>query len=186
MQPVSMLASTIARQLQRPQPDIPTLSKQVADMQQACKSAITTRNEVMAWFQPSEAEVVKIADETAKCLWLLTPEFAMRGCSLEHSLHGATGEVLQSRFRTVLMATLFAILDHTDEPVAVQLSSPSVSSHGAAIVVSWIALENSETPHHSCDGQPIDWDDVQVVAKQLKVDLQRTAQQIAMFLTFAA
>lgn len=185
MQPISMLASILARHLQRPQLDIPALSKQVADMQQACKTAITTRTEVMGWFQPSETELATIADEAAQCVWLLTAEFAIRGSSVKNLMSDATGVVLQSELRTMFMATLFAILDNVEGPVAVQLYTLPASGRGVTVIASWNPLASADTSNQSSGGKSIDWDDVQSVAEQLGVGLQRKATQIDLHFALA-
>ncbi len=84
MQPITMLASMLVRHVQRPQPDMQALTKLAVDMQQACKAAITTRPDVLAWFQPSEHQTTSIATEVAQCDNLLTGEFAIRGSSIDN------------------------------------------------------------------------------------------------------
>jgi len=186
MQPVTMLASIFARRLQRPQPDIPALGKQVADMQQACKDAIATRSAMMAWFQPSETELVSIADEAAQCVQLLTAEFAIRGSSVDNRVADAQGVVLQTCVRTMILATLFAILDNAEGPVAVELGSPPDNSTGATIVAAWSPLIASDDTANSHSRQTIGWDDLQAVADQVGVGLERTSAQIEMHFTLAA
>jgi hypothetical protein len=186
MQPMTMLAGIFARQLQRPQPDIPALSKQVADMQQVCKAAITTRTEAMTWFHPSETEWVSMTSEAAQCMRLLNAEFAIRGCSLDNQMADAQHVVLQTCLRTMVMATLFAILDNAEGPVAVELRSLPASSTGATLVASWSPLTASDISRYSNSGHTIGWDDVQAVADQLGVGLQRTSAQIDMLFTLAA
>lgn len=186
MQPVSMLAALVARHLQHSQPDIQALSGQVANLQEACKAAITARTDVMAWFQPSETKSVSIADELTQCTRLLTAEFAMRGCSVDNRLADAQGATLQINLRTVFMASLFAILDNAEGPVEVQLRCMPASSGSATIVVSWNPLAASDISPHSNGRHTIGWDDLQAVADQLGVGLERTSAQIDLFFTLAA
>jgi len=186
MQPVSMLAGIFARQLQRPNLDIPAMTKQVVDMQQACKAAVTVRTDVMSWFQPSETKLTSIADEAAQCTWLLSAEFAIRGCSVDNLIADAPGLVPQSCIRTMFMATLFAILDNAEGPLGVELRTLPHGNNGATIVASWFPLAPSDLSPFASSENTIGWDDLQAVAAQSGVALQRTDAQIDFCFTLVA
>ena len=185
MQPVSLLAGMVARQMQRPQPEIPTVVRHAVDMQQACKAAVATRTDVMTWFQPSETKRVSLVDEAAQCCWLLTAEFAIRGCSINNVIADVQGEVLQTCLRTMCVSTLLAILDNASGPVAVQLGSLPANGDGVTIVASWTPLESSYVASDSNGSHRLSWDDLQAVAVDLGVALQRTTEQIELTFTLA-
>lgn len=182
MQPITMFASMFARQLQRPQPDIQTLSKQAADMQLACKAAIKTRTEVMTWFQPSETILASVGSEVTQCTRMLTAEFAIRGSSVDNLVGPNDAMVQQSCVRTMLMAALFAILDDAKAQVTVQLSTPAESSDSASVVASWrpAVATAADLPQHSSSAPVISWADVQALADQLEVGMQLSATQVTM------
>lgn len=177
MQPMTMLAGMLARHLQRAQTDPQVLTKLAADMQQTCKAAITTRTDVLAWFQPSEQLLVSIEAEVAQCASMLTAEFAIQGCSIDNQVASEPTTVRQAYVRTMLTAALFGILDNTAGPVAVQLRVLPPNSDGTTIVLSWTDLSaSSMRPLNSVD-HAIRWDDVQAIADQMHVHMLRTAQQ---------
>lgn len=186
MQPVSMLAGIFARHLQRPNLDIPVLTKQAADMQHACKAAVAVRTDVMRWFQPSATETASIADEASQCTWLLSAEFAIRGSSVDNQIADAPGLASQSCLRTMFMATLFAIMDNAKNPVAVQLRALPQGNNSPVIVASWIPLATSDLSPFNSSGNTIGWDDLQAVAEQSGVVLQRTDAQINLRFTLAS
>ncbi len=180
MQPVSLLAGMFARHLQRPQFDLATLSKQAADMQHACKAAVATRTDVMSWFHSSEQKWVSLVNEAQQCAWLLTAEFAILGCSIDNQIADAPGIVLQDIARAMCMVMLFAILDNAEGPVSVQLRSLPTSQSGESILASWSPLAASDIWRSIDSGHKISWDDLQAVADDLEVRLQRSAAQIEM------
>lgn len=188
MQPITLLAGMVARQLQRAEPDIQRLSKQMADMQQACKDAVSTRTDVLRWFQPSEVEKVPIGSEAARCTRLLTAEFAIRGCSIDDQTTGADAVVRQSHVRAMLTAALFGILDNAEGPVAVRLHAPPGASDGVTICAAWTQLPVSalSQPGSDSDGHALSWDDVQAIADQLGIDVHRKPAQFEIRFALAA
>lgn len=188
MQPITMLASMLARQLQRPQPDIAHLSKQVADMQKACKAAVATRSDVLSWFQPSEMQLAAVGSEVAQCTGLLTAEFAIRGCAVDNLTNDADVVVRQAHVRTMLMAVLFGILDNAQGSVAVQLRAQPGTGSGTTVCASWTQLPPSalSQPGSDSDDYAISWHDVQAIAEQLGIDVQHTPAQIDMHFASAA
>lgn len=184
MQPITMLAGMLARHLQRTPPDMLVLTKQVANMQLACKAAITTRTDVLAWFQPSEQQLTSIASEATQCASLLTAEFAMRGCSIDNQTANGPAVVRQASVRTMLTAVLFGILDNTVGPVTVHLQDLPASNQDASIVASWTPLAPSNIPP-SHNSQVIGWADVQAIADQLRVGIRRKPTRIEMHFAVA-
>lgn len=174
MQPITMLSSLLARHMQRDVTDPVAMGKHLADMQQACKDAIATRTDTLAWFQPSQ-QLTSIATGAAQCTNLLTADFAMRGCSIDNQTRDGRTVVPQDSVRTMLSAALFGILDDAAAPVAVLLQD-TAPRRGAApgVVASWTPLNASALEQKQDNiGHALRPDDVQAIADQLGVRLQR-------------
>lgn len=180
MQPITMLAGMLARHLQRAQPDPHVLIKLAADMQQTCKAAVTTRADVLAWFQPSESQRVSVEIEVAHCTSMLTAEFAIQGCSIDNQVASQPTNLQQAHVRTLFTAALFAILDNAPGPVAVQVRALPASSHRTTIVLSWTDMAASELRPLRDASHAIKWDDVQAIADQMGVPVRCTANQCDM------
>lgn len=174
MQPITMMAGMLARQLQRAQTDPQTLVKLATDMQLACKSAIAARTDVLTWFQPSEQNLGSIDAEVAQSTNMLTAEFAIQGCSIDNQVQDRPQAVLKSNLRTVLIAALFAILDTAHDPVVVQLRVlPSSTNDGTTIALSWTTLPASDLRSTPDTRHTIGWEDVQAIADQTGVGMRR-------------
>jgi hypothetical protein len=178
-----MLAGMLARKLQKPEPDTHSLIKQVADMQEACKVAIATRTDIMGWFQPSETRSVPITTEASQCAHLLSAEFAIRGCSVDSQMAETPHHVRQHQLRTVIMATLFAVLDNAGGPVAVQLRFDAQGKGDATLTASWRQLPASDFPAPDVGKHAISWDDLQVITDQAGVGLERCPTLIDLHFT---
>ncbi len=179
MQPITMLAGMVARHLQRPQTDVQALTQQVANLQQACKAAVATRTDILAWFQPSEQKRVSLGTEVAQCASLLTGEFAIRGCSIENLAPDDLPLARQACVRNLLTAALFGILDNAGGPVAVQLGATAHGGDDTSIDVSWTRLAPADLPQPGDTGHTIGWDDVQAIADQLGIAMRRTQTQLS-------
>ncbi len=186
MQPITMLASMLVRHVQRPQPDMQALTKLAVDMQQACKAAITTRPDVLAWFQPSEDKKTSIATEVAQCDNLLTGEFAIRGSSIDNQTVDANIVVHQACVRTMLTVALFAVLDNAPGPVAVQLHCSPGSNDNTTITLSWKPIAVTVPSLRSSQKHDIAWDDVHAIAEQLGLTIDRRSSELEMHFASAA
>ena len=180
MQPITMLAGMLARHLQRAQTDPQVLVKLAADMQLACKTAVATRADVLAWFQPSEKKLVSVEAEVTHCTGMLTAEFAIQGCSIDNQVESQPIAVPQTYIRTMLTAALFGVLDTAPGPVAVQVRALPARSDGATIVLSWTHLVASDLQASSNASHAIGWDDVQAIADQMGVRMLRTSEHCEM------
>ncbi|MEO8542019.1 MAG: hypothetical protein ABI434_00475 [Burkholderiaceae bacterium] len=180
MQPVAMLAGMMARRLNREQPDIQVLVQNVTDMQLACKAAVVVRNEVLGWFHSSEHKKISIADSVAQCVGLLSVEFALNGCTIDNQTAPLRADVEQASVRSLLTATLFAVLDNAVGPMAVRLRAKAGKSRETGLIVSWTPLASAREPSPGTLNHEIGWDGVQAIADQDGVRLLRTPAQVVM------
>ena len=165
LQPISMVAAMLEKRLQKPDPDLLALAKNVNAVNALAREASLSCMALMNWLSPSLDESTPVCTGVAETIALVATDLSFKGFTLINQTEtvDAAVAVRVSILRGLFMATLLAMTDSHSGPARVLLGA---DAQGDKLVLS-ITLEPTED--ELLAGMPpvyrnLDWDDVQALA----------------------
>lgn len=182
LQPISMVAAMLEKRLQKPDPDLLALGKNVNAINSLAREASQSCMQLMGWLSPKVDEATPITTGVADAIALVATDLSFKGFALVNqtdTLDDAVA-VRVSVLRGLFMATLLAMTDSHDGPARVVLAAHTV---GDTVVLS-ISLEAMPADQGEVlAGMPsayrsLDWDDVRALAAAESAVLLQTSHRV--------
>ena len=179
LQPISMVAAMLEKRLQKPDPDLLALAKNVNAVNALAREASLSCMALMNWLSPRLDESTPVYTGVAEAIALVTTDLSFRGFTLVNQTEtvDAAVAVRVSMLRGLFMAALLAMTDSHSGPARVLLGA---DAQGDKLVFS-ITLEPTED--ELLAGMPpvyrsLDWDDVRALAAAESVVLVHTPSRV--------
>ena len=182
LQPISMVAAMLEKRLQKPDPDLLALGKNVNAINALARDASLACMQLMTWLSPRLDEPTPVATGVAEAIALVATDLSFKGFVMLNQC--ATPDVgIAVRvgvLRGLFMAALLALTDSHPGPAHVLLNA----QRDAGTVVLSIAVEPREDDQiEVLGGMPppfrnLDWDDVRALAAAEAAVLVLTAHRV--------
>lgn len=180
LQPISMVAAMLEKRLQKPDPDLLALAKNVNAVNALAREASLSCMALMNWLSPRLDESTPVYTGVAEAIALVTTDLSFRGFTLVNQTETADAAmtVRVSMLRGLFMATLLAMTDSHSGPARVLLGADAQSDE----LVFSITLEPTEDELLAGIPPPVyrrlDWDDVRALAGAESVVLVHTPSRV--------
>jgi hypothetical protein len=172
MQPVGMLMMVLQRRVQMPEPDLQAIAKNVASVSALAKEATTGCMNAMGWMASRDDTGVSLHDGADEVVRLLALELSARGLTAVNEIAADTGSAARSFFRSVFAGALLAWCDQTAGAGVLHISASSQA--GDTELKLLFEPTGDAAPTEAVTAQrPIDWDDVQAMARASGATLSR-------------
>jgi hypothetical protein len=178
LQPITLLAELAERQIAKSTPDHEKTRDSVGKVRQQARSAVASVMNVLAWITSEENPTVMMKDGLDACIDLLRTDSEIRGVRIARG-ECAPAQVIVGRraLRTVAAAAIIAAVDERPAPSEIVVSC--VAGDDCAIVrIELRRAGNGVNDGAMQDARPLTWDDVQVIAADAGVELERRADVV--------
>ena len=165
LQPISMVAAMLEKRLQKPDPDLLALSKNVNTVNALAREASLSCMELIDWLSPKSDESTPVHTGIANAIALVTTDLSFKGFTLVNQTQAmdAAVTVRTNVLRGLFMAALLTMTDRHKGPAQVLLGAEACGDN----LVLRITLEPAqcdELPDPQPGYRRLDWDDVQALA----------------------
>ena len=182
LQPISMVAAMLEKRLQKPDPDLLALAKNVNAINALARDASQACMQLMTWLSPKVDEATPIATGVAEAIALVATDLSFKGFTLVNQTDAVdiSVAVRVSVLRGLFMATLLATTDRHHGPARVLLDA---HTEGQMLVLG-VTLEALEGEQGEVlAGMPaayrsLDWDDVLALAAAESAELVQTPYRV--------
>lgn len=177
MQPLRMLLMVLERRVKAPEPDLAAITKNVASLSALTKQATADSIGALEWVGPSQDASVSVRSSVDAAIKLLALELSANGLELINGIADDSAMAPESFLRSVLMGALLAFCDQRAAGSTLQITCAAADSHQPG------QLRLAMLPDDTCKlpasldivrkYRPIDWADVEAMAKSFSVKLAR-------------
>ena len=176
LQPITLLAELAERQITRSPPDFDKTRETIVKVRQQARSAVASMMNVLAWITSEENPSVMMKEGIDACMDLLRTDSEIRGVRIARGECSAAEAIVSRRaLRTITAAAIIAGVDARPTPSEIVVSC--VKGEDCAIVR--IEMRHSGNAAHEDmvhDTRPLTWDDVQAIAADEGVELERRGE----------
>jgi hypothetical protein len=172
MQPIGMLMMVLQRRVQMPEPDLQAIAKNVASVSALTKEATTGCMNAMGWMASREDTVVTLHEGAEEVMRLLTLELSARGLTAVNEIAADTDSAPRSFFRSVFAGAVLAWCDQMAGAGVLHISASSQAGDSELKLL--FEPTGDAAPTEAVTAQrPIDWDDVEALARATGAMLSR-------------
>ena len=184
LQPIGMVYEIMDRRLRAPQPNLAEIHEGAHNINGYARAALGSCLDVVTWLAPEEDARTTAAEGVRECLGLVATSFTFRGYSLRNEVAAVPGEVKRASFRTVLTAALIHLTDEKAPPAEIALAAQSTPE--ALVVTLSLRTTDGEQGFATAPAyRPLAWDDLQALARDECVGLQRDDSGLRLSLMWA-
>lgn len=172
LQPITLLAELAERQMAKPQPDLEKTRDTVSKARQQARTAVGSMMNALAWITGEEHPRVMLKEGIDACVDLLRTDSEVRGVRITRGACDAPETMVDRRaLRTVTAAAIIAAVDTQPAPGEIRVSCSK--DQGCVIVRIEAQGEPASREDAMADEHPMTWDDVDVIAKEAGVRIER-------------
>lgn len=180
LQSLGMLAEALNARLDRAAATNEEVHEAVSRLHRLARQAVATCVEVSTWMQPAENDTIPLREGIDECVRLLATSLDFHGFTLRAEAGDADLDVSRSALRFLLPAAIFTLTDAAPAPGQVTLRTPAASRHGVVVVRYAPQPEGSFTRLHDPGEHPLAWAEVEALAAEAAVELERGADCIVL------
>jgi hypothetical protein len=162
----------LQRRVQMPEPDLQAIAKNVVSVSALAKEATTGCMNAMGWMAPREDPVVSMHDGAEEVVRLLTLELSARGLTPINDIAADSGSAPRNFFRGAFVAALLAWCDQTTGAGVLHISA-STQADAAELKLHFAPTGDAAPTPAATAQRPIDWEDVQALARSNGVTFSR-------------
>jgi hypothetical protein len=178
LQSLGMQAEALGARMDRGVVDPEDLHATVSRLNRLSRQAVARCLEVCTWMEPGEDDTTALGEGVAEVVRLLSTSLNFRGFDLRAEPAEGGFAVSRSALRFLLAAALLTLADAAPGPGELTVRTETSSSHGVVAVEYQPQPEGSFTQPHEPGDAPLAWTEVQALALQHGVELQRKGQAI--------
>ena len=184
LQPIGMVTEVMERRLQSPSPDLGQMRESMIKINGYSRAAVQSCLDVVSWLAPENGATVALDVGVDECLAMLRSAFAFRGFTLKDEVGGVSLPVARAGLRNVLPACLLALTDHAASPADVALTAQPGPGQ---VVLTLAARPGQGSPGFANDPlyRPLEWHEVEALARSDGIALDRNGEQIRITLPAA-
>lgn len=182
LQSLGMMAEALGARAERGAVGAADLAGSVSKLNRLSRQAVARCLEVCSWMEPAEDDTVALGDGVAEVVRLLSTSLSFRGLDLRTEPGDGGLEVSRSALRFLLAAAILALGDAARAPGEVVVRTGQSSAQGVVAVEYRPQPQAHPDPLHAAGEPPLAWPEVQALAAQHGVGLQRAGQAIVLHL----
>jgi hypothetical protein len=173
LQSLGMMAEALNARLERGHLSQADLQATVAKIHRLSRQAVLTCVDTCTWMQPGEDDAVQVRDSVDECVRLLSTSLDFRGFALRADAVEADFEVSRAALRFLLAAAVLTAADTAPGPGEVTIRVETSATH-AVVAVDFAARgAGAFTQPHEPGDAPLAWAEIQALADECNVELQR-------------
>ena len=173
LQPVTLLAELAERQVSKGIAELDKTRDTIAKARQQARTAVSSMMNVLAWITHEENPKVMLKEGIDLCVDLLRTDSEIRGVRIIRGECASPETIVNRRaLRTVTAAAIIAAVDMRPAPSELKVSC---AKEGDCVVVRIESRHSDEAEQEEGigDARPLTWDDVDVIAEDERVPLER-------------
>ena len=178
LQSLGMMAEALSARMERGCTDADDLQGSVSKLNRLSRQAVARCLEVCTWMEPGEDDTVTLREGVSEVVRLLSTSLNFRGFDLRPELGDGEFAVSQSAVRFLRAAAILTVADSAAAPGQIAVRTEFSSSHGVVAIEFQPQPEGTFTQLHEQGEAPLAWAEVQALAVQHDVELQRNGQSI--------
>ncbi|MBC7547371.1 MAG: hypothetical protein H7224_01835 [Polaromonas sp.] len=180
LQPISMVAVLLEKRLQKPEPDLAVISKNVHNINTLTREASITCMQLMSWLAPKQDAVVAVHEGVQEAMSLVATELSFQGVNLVNETEGTSATLPVTVLRGLFMASLLALTDSHRGPATVVLGTTVADGHPVlTLALTAMAGKGGDDAISASPAyRALDWDDVQALAAVESVFLVRSTGRV--------
>lgn len=177
LQSLGMMAEALSARMERgAAPD--DLAGAVSKLNRLSRQAVARCLDVCTWMEPAEDDTTDLRQGATEIVRLLSTSLSFRGFDLRSDLGEGAFDVSRSALRFLLAAAILTLADAASAPGEITVRVEQSSSHGVIAVEYAPQPEGTFTQMHDATGAPLSWVEVQALAAQHGVEMQRNGQAL--------
>lgn len=179
LQSVGMMAEAIGARLDRGHLSGDDLHASITKMNRLSRQAVQASLDVAGWMRAGEDETLPVQAAVDECVRLLATSLNFRGFGLQAQLAEGDFEVARGPARFLLAATVLTLADTATVSGQITIRLETSSTH--AVVAAELAPDPELGPPQLHDpDEPLAWAEVQALAAESSVGLQRHGDTIVL------
>jgi hypothetical protein len=180
LQSLGMMAEALSARMDRGAVTQEDLQSRVSKLNRLSRQAVARCLEVCTWMEPGEDDTTPLREGVSEVVRLLSTSLNFRGFDLRTEMADGEFDVSRSAVRFLLAAAILTLADAAPGPGEIAVRTEPSSSHGVVAVEYEPQPEGTFTQLHESGDAPLAWPEVQALALQHGVDLQRNGQAIVL------
>ena len=177
LQSLGMTAEALGARVDRGAVAADDLHAAVSKLNRLSRQAVARCLEVCTWIAPGEDDSTALREGVEEVVRLLSTSLNFRGFELRAEAEGDFA-VARSALRFLLAAAILVLADAAPGPGELVVRTEPSASHGVVAVEYQPQPEGTFTQLHEAGDAPLAWTEVQALALQHGVELQRRGQAI--------
>ena len=179
LQSVGMMAEAISARLDRGGVTGKDLQANISKMNRLSRQAVQASLDVAGWMRPGEDETVAVHEVVQECVRLLATSLNFRGFGLQVEAAETDFEVCRGAARFLLAAAVLTLADTASDSGEITLRLETSSTHAVVAAELVAAPDGGQAQPHDTD-EPLAWNEVQALAEESDVELQRNGASIVL------
>ena len=180
LQSLGMMAEALSARLERGALPADDVQGAVSKLNRLSRQAVATSLKVSTWMEPGEDDTVALAEGVAECVDLLASSLNFRGYQLRNEAGDGSMDVPRGGLRFLLAGAILTLADAADGPGDVVVHTETSATH-AVVAVQYVAQPERSFPSLQAPGlAPLAWPELQALAAEEGVELQRRGETIVL------
>ncbi|RYY93718.1 MAG: hypothetical protein EOO24_26215 [Comamonadaceae bacterium] len=180
LQSVGLLAETLTARLDRGLTAPHDLQAALSKLNRLSRQAVTNCLQVAGWMAHADDDTIALRDAVQECARLLATSLDFRGLALRVEAGDALIDVARPAARFLLAAAVITLADDADAPGDLVVRAHATSTHGVATIDYVRQPDPGFGALHEPVDAPLDWTEVQALAAEHGVQVQREPQSIVL------
>ncbi len=180
LQPISMVAAMLEKRLQKPDPDLLAMGRNVNAINALAREAAQSCMQLMTWLAPKADAPVAVGAGVAEAISLVATELAFKGFTLVNETESVAVMLPVSVLRGLFIGSVVAMTDHHTGPGRVVLQARSGDGDRDTLVLS-VAFEPGDgqaMPGMPASYRRLEWADMHAIALAESVELVQTSHRV--------
>lgn len=179
LQPMGMICATMERRMKNGNADLAVIQDNVGKIDTLSRQAVKSCLGLMTWVAPEEKAITPLSAALADCMSLLKNEFSFRGYTILLDADEHLEEIARNAVRHVLSAVLISLSDEQEGPGELKVTVESTATE-AVLHIGRRATEGAEPFANAGRYRPLEWRDVEAIARAESAGLQRQADRVTL------
>lgn len=179
LQPMGMICATMERRMKNGNPDLASIQDNIARIDTLSRQAVKSCLGLMTWVAPEEKAITPLGAAIADSMSLLKNEFSFRGYTITEEAGEQPQEIARNAVRHTLSAVLIALSDEQPGPGGLHITAETTASE-AVLHVQRRATDGAAPFTNAGRYRPLEWRDVEAIARGEAAALERNADRVTM------
>jgi hypothetical protein len=181
---MSMVTALMERRFQCVDPDLASIHEDCVSLGSASRTVVNSITDLMTWIEPKTEPTLKLTEGVKACLGLLTTAFRFRGFVIVNEVPDIDVTLSSRGLRSVLSAALIALSDLSKAPAVLTIKAQAMPD-GVGLSIQVRPTEGKARRINTSSYRPLQWRDVETLARADCVKLTHDSTSVQMFFSSA-